>query len=125
MDPVDGQRVRADEALLQRVERRRADIAEHYADRAERELGEALLRPVMDRIGVADVGELGAGGGHRGSAANRWGASNGKAKPPKSPKIGQIFTPSLCSGRLVALPPADRSTLLEFAAGVVCVGAEM
>ena len=41
--PIDCERMRADEALLHRVERRRADVAEHHADRAEHQLGQRFF----------------------------------------------------------------------------------
>lgn len=47
MVAIDGQRMVADETLLQRIERRRADIAEHDADRADGERAELFLMAVV------------------------------------------------------------------------------
>ena len=47
---VDGQRMRADEALLHRVERRCADIAVDDADRAEHQRGQRVLLDVRRRV---------------------------------------------------------------------------
>ena len=47
MQPVDRERVRAEEAFLHRVQRRRADIAIDDADRAQHQLGQRFLGPVM------------------------------------------------------------------------------
>ena len=58
---IDRQRVRADEALLHRVERRGADIAVDDADRAEHQGGQAVLRAVgrpARRRPTADGGVL-------------------------------------------------------------------
>jgi hypothetical protein len=46
------QRMVADEALLERIERRGADIAEHHADRAERERGGAVRRMAATAVTV-------------------------------------------------------------------------
>lgn len=46
----------ADEGLLHRIERRSADIAIDDAERAERQLGERLARPMMGRARVGQVG---------------------------------------------------------------------
>ena len=49
VQPVDRQRMRAEEAFLHRVERRGADIAVNDADRAEHQPGQRFLRAVMRR----------------------------------------------------------------------------
>ncbi len=47
MRPVDRERVMADKALLERIERRRADIAEHHPDRADGEGGELFVMALL------------------------------------------------------------------------------
>jgi hypothetical protein len=62
--PVDRQRVRPEEAFLHGVERRRADIAVDHADRTKHQLGQGLVRAVMDRQLLAGEHVVGSERGH-------------------------------------------------------------
>ena len=44
MQRIDRQRVMADEAFLERIERRGADVAEHHAQRTERKRSRSAMR---------------------------------------------------------------------------------